>query len=93
MLTAREKNKDIEESYVKKNSIAHYIVSILRPKSFISNLQLAVGTYVYRKTGSRLIIDLLSKIAVCSSYHNLQLYEASTIIDPPKMNIDDNAFV
>lgn len=91
-LLVHEKDKDGTENYVKRDYIAHSIVSILRPKTFISNLQIAVGTYVYRKTGSRLIIDLLSKIGVCSSYHSLQLYEASTIVAPPKMNVDD-AFV
>lgn len=81
-----------ENNFVKRDVISHSLVSALRPKSFTSTLQLAVGTYVYRKTGSKLIVDLLSKLGVSSSYYNIQLYEASSIIDPPKVNID-NAFI
>lgn len=87
-----EKTENIEQNFIKRDYIAHTIVSLLRPKSFISNLQLALGTYVYRKTGSRLIINILSKLGLFSSYHSIQLHEASTIMDPPTMNIDD-AFV
>lgn len=76
-----------------RDSIAHAIVSALRPRAFISNLQLAIGTYIHRKTGSKLVIDLLSKLGLCASYHNLKLFELSTIMDPPKMNVEEDSFV
>lgn len=90
LLTEQIENKN--DNFIKRDCIAHCIVSILRPKSFTSNLQLALGIYIYRKTGSRLIIDLLSKCGVCASYYSIQLYEASAIMDPPNIHIE-NAFV
>ncbi|XP_044591181.1 uncharacterized protein LOC123269507 [Cotesia glomerata] len=84
------KKKDSDSSdFVKRDNIAHAIISSIRPKSFNSHLQLAIGTYIHKKSGSRLIIDLLSKLGVCASYYNIQLFEASTMMDPPKMVIDD----
>ena len=85
-------NEVNDHHYIKRDFLSNFIVSILQPRSYTSNLQLALGIYIYRKTGSRLIIDLLTKLGVCASYHNIQLHEASSIMDPPKMNIDD-AFV
>lgn len=87
-----ENSVNSEKISVKRDCVAHSIVSIIRQKDFSSSLQLAVGTYVYRKTGSRLIIELLSKLGVCASYYSIQLHEASTIMDPPTTNID-KAFV
>lgn len=55
-------------------------------------MQLAIGTYIYRKCGSKLIIDILSKLGTCATYHSVQLHEASTIMDPPKFNLN-NAIV
>ncbi|XP_044760396.1 uncharacterized protein LOC123317849 [Coccinella septempunctata] len=77
---------------VKRDTIAHSIISIVRPKSYISKFQLAVGTYVYRKTGSRLIIDLMSKLGVSATYHNIQIYEASVIMQPAKLITHANSF-
>lgn len=76
-----------------RDSIAHAIVSVLRPRGFISNLQLAIGTYIHRKTGSKLVIDLLCKLGLCASYHNIKLFELSNIMDSPKMNVEENSFV
>lgn len=82
-----------KENCIKRDNIAHSIVSILRPNSFISTLQLALGTYIYRKTGSRLVIDVLSKLGISASYHSIQLHEASTIKDPPEFRITEETFV
>ncbi|XP_034947844.1 uncharacterized protein [Chelonus insularis] len=78
--------------YIKIENLAHSIISALRPKSFISCLQLSIETYIYRKTGSKLAINLLNRLGICSSYHNIQLHEASTIIHPQTTKIE-NAFV
>ena len=59
----------------------------------ISTLRLSLGTYILRKTGSKLVINVLSAVGLLPSYHNLRLYEASTVMDPPKMQVEDDAFV
>lgn len=76
-----------------RDSIAHAIVKAIRPRSFTSNLQLAIGTYIHRKTGSKLVIDLLSRLGLCASYHDIKLFKLSTIMDPSKLNTDEDTFV
>lgn len=66
----------IDDTYIKRDFIALIIISTIGPKAFISTLQLEIETYEYRKTGSRLIIDLLLKFGACTSYHNIHLHEA-----------------
>lgn len=82
-----------EEYSIVRDNIAHAIISAIRPRTFISNLQLALGTYIYRKTGSKLIIDIISKLGMCASYYTIQLYEASTIMNSPGIVLDDDVFV
>ncbi|XP_058806652.1 uncharacterized protein LOC131673029 [Phymastichus coffea] len=92
VLNSKGRMKSVEENQEKIDMIAHSIVTYTRPRAFLSNLQLALGLYVYRKTGSRIVIDLLSKFGVCASYSSIQLYEASTIINSPIHHVD-SAFV
>ncbi|CAD6209972.1 GSCOCG00012775001-RA-CDS, partial [Cotesia congregata] len=92
-LVYSDKSNEEDQNSVKLDTIAHSIISMIRPKSFISNLQLAIATYVHRKTGSKLIIDLLSKLGICATYYSLQLFEASTIKNLPEVIIDDDTFV
>lgn len=88
---------------LKQNYIAHSIICALRPKSFISTLHHAAGLYVNRKSGSKLIVNLLSNLGVCASYYDVALHEISAIkaevttITPPVFaqyvydNADHNA--
>lgn len=57
-----------DSKYIKRDSIVHAIVSSIRPKCLISTLQLAVDTYIYRKSGSKMSINLFAKLGVCVSY-------------------------
>lgn len=93
-ITSNNSNK-IKERHVKVDVIALSIISFLQPPSFTSMLQLSVGTYIFRKTGSRFIIDLLSKLGISSPYYQLRKFEDSVIQNPPKMRIVDgtNVFV
>ncbi|CAH0403847.1 unnamed protein product [Chilo suppressalis] len=76
-------NEDDNETFtsfgVKKDYIAHSIISAIRPKSFISSLLLSTGLYINRKSGSKLIVNLLAKLGVCASYHSVALHELSAI--------------
>ncbi|XP_045475385.1 uncharacterized protein LOC123686399 isoform X2 [Harmonia axyridis] len=89
-LLCKDNSDQYSDNFIVRDSIAHSIVSYLRPKQFISSLQLAVGSYVHRKTGSRLIVDLLSKLGVCASYYHIQLHEACTVINPPALKINSD---
>ncbi|XP_046409257.1 uncharacterized protein LOC124174204 [Ischnura elegans] len=59
----------------KISSIAHAIMSAARPKSFLSPLQLAVGSTFYRKFGSKKIIEICYQLGFSCSYSEVKLYE------------------
>ncbi|KAJ8668754.1 hypothetical protein QAD02_000013 [Eretmocerus hayati] len=87
----RKKNLMEEKDRLRKcNTVAHTIITTLRPKTFISKLHLSTATYIYRKTGSKLIITALSNLGVSATYYSLQLYEASLIMDPPRRIVGQN---
>lgn len=84
---------------VKKNYIAHSIISAVRPKSFVSTFHQATGFYINRKSGSKLMVNLLFNLGVCASYYDVALHEMSAIkaevttITPPVFGqyVYDNA--
>ncbi|XP_043503861.1 uncharacterized protein LOC122525249 [Polistes fuscatus] len=89
---------DEDRYFVQRSAVAHSIVALIRRSGFISHLQLALGIYIHRKCGSKLIdilkkIDILNKLGYCVSYYQLQQYEASIIMDPPKFEREDEVCV
>lgn len=63
--------KESKSLLTKRNSIAHAIITEARPRTFCSPLQLATGTYIHRKSGSRLIVDVLSRLGFCATYNDI----------------------
>lgn len=63
----------------KTTSIAHAIMSAVRPRSFLSPLQVGLSVTLHRKFGSRKVIDICHALGFCASYHEAQLYEASAL--------------
>lgn len=58
-------------------SIAHSIISAVRPRSFISTVLLGLSVSLHRKFGKKNIIDIFNSHGFCASYHETLLYEAS----------------
>lgn len=74
----KHQNEKKNNWYSKKiTTIAHAIMSSARPKSFISPLQLATGATLYRKFGSKNMIELCYKFGFSCSYAKVKLYEIS----------------
>nr|CAH7760350.1 unnamed protein product [Callosobruchus chinensis] len=92
LLLAKSGSEPSDGLNVQRDSTAYTIISALKPKLFISKLRVAIGTYILRKTGSTLIVNLLNKLGASASYCHTQLYEASTIMDPRNMR-KENAFI
>ncbi|GBP42632.1 hypothetical protein EVAR_87183_1 [Eumeta japonica] len=82
----------IENTKIKIDQIGLSIVQAVRPKSFISPLHLATGTYLNRKCDSKTVINMLAKLGVCSSYHSIALHEISAI-KSNVIKIEPSAFV
>lgn len=82
-------------SFVKWNRIcealSHAVISAARPRSFLSPILIGVSTYLYKKFGSRKLINLLSSLGFAASYAETILFEASAIMRP-EGSIDETAF-
>lgn len=91
VLLKGKKNRE-EKLTTKRDSIAHAIISAVRPRSFTSSILLSTGIYLTRKFGSRLIIDVLNSLGFCASYASINLYEASAIMNCEK-SVDESAYV
>lgn len=66
----------------KLQAIAHSLISATRPRSFTSPILLGVGTMLYRKYGSRHLVDVLSAMGFSSSYSEVRKFETSALQQP-----------
>ena len=76
----------------KSVTIQHAIVAAVRPRSFVSPLQVGLGIHLHRKYGSRVLIDMLSNIGLCASYSEVTNYEAS-ITTNAQATVDKGAYI
>lgn len=73
------KTKRVNETKRKCAAIGNVITAILRPKSFISPLLCSLSLFLYRKYGSKHLIDVLASLGFCASYYEAQKLEISAI--------------
>lgn len=60
-------------------SIAHAIIASVRPRSFLSPLQIGVGAFLYKKYASKNLINILSNMGFSASYNEIGIFENSSI--------------
>lgn len=76
-----EGKKGKAEGLSKKcTAISHSIITATRPRSFMSPLQTGLAVYLFRKTGSKNIVDAVSNLGFCASYRDVTLFEASAVL-------------
>lgn len=63
----------------------------MRPRSFFSPLQIGVGTYLYKKFGSKSLINILSAMGFSAPYREVTIFENSCI-HRPESEILENSF-
>ncbi|CAH2218497.1 jg2186 [Pararge aegeria aegeria] len=86
------KNKTSDSNYqTKVTSIAHCIIAATRPRSFISCIQVALGSMLNKKYGSKDLIRILNSLGFCCSYDETQLFESS-LLAHPQQNVYNNAY-
>ncbi|CAK1580968.1 unnamed protein product [Parnassius mnemosyne] len=74
------KKKRSQETVKKKmTTIAHTLIAAIRPRCFISPILSSIALLIYRKYGSKNLVDLLSKLGLSASYYEAQRLELSTI--------------
>ncbi|KAJ8887182.1 hypothetical protein PR048_013397 [Dryococelus australis] len=61
-------------------SIAHSIITSVRPQSVMSPILISLGLLLYKKYCSKNLANILSSLGFCSSYYEVQLLEMSTIL-------------
>lgn len=72
----------------KVTTIGHLILSAMRPRSFISSIQLSVGVYLHRKCELSTLVDVLSRLDLCSTYHNVTMLASFALMyEKPTVNI------
>ena len=59
-------------------------IHAIRPRSFLSQLRIGVGVFLYKKFGCRLLVDVLSSLGVSASYKEIRHYETSAIKQPDR---------
>ena len=72
--------------------MAHAMISGTRPQSFTSSIQLGLGAFLFKKYGSKELIDLLAALGFCSSYQEVKRFEAACLQQSPDRVMND-AFI
>ncbi|KAJ8867215.1 hypothetical protein PR048_031010 [Dryococelus australis] len=87
-----KKDNELPKSLHRKQIIInHSIIAACRSRSFHSTIHIALAVYLYRRYGSRLLIDVFHSMGVCSSYSEAKTYlKCGTVYVRPV--IDDSAF-
>lgn len=78
-MITKDKRGALEQWKKKCTAIAHSIITAVRPRSFFSPLQLGVGTFLYKKFGSKSLINILSAMGFCAPYREITIFENSCI--------------
>ena len=58
-------------------------MSVVRPRSFKSKLQLGLSVFFHRRFGSKLLIQIFSSFGLCASYNDTLMYEAAAVLYHP----------
>lgn len=76
----KHKNPLVEQKLEKRRTfLAHSMITSVKPRSFYSPLLLSIGSWIYKKIGSHTLIQQLSLLGICSSYHYIRILESSSI--------------
>lgn len=49
-------------------------------RAFVSTLLLAVGSFIYPKIGSKTLLNSLSQLGICWTYHDIKTLESSLVM-------------
>lgn len=87
----KNKRVSLQKWQTKCTALPHSIISAVRPRSFLSPLQVGIGAFLYKKFGSKQLINILSSLGFSSSYSESVLFEISAIMRPG-ITIEPDAF-
>lgn len=90
-IVLKHKYSSLKKWKTKCTAFARAIISAVRPRSFLSGLQVGLAAFLYRKFGSRKLLEVLSSLGFSASYSEVGLFEVSAIMRPA-ITIQLNAF-
>ena len=88
----RHKHDKAQSRNRKCMAVEQAIISVSRPRPFVSPLLLSTGLYVHRKYGLKELIDLVSTFGFSETYKAVKKYEYS-ISKHSSPDLDDDKFV
>lgn len=70
-------------------------MAAVRPRSFISRLQLGLSVFFHRRFGSKRLIQLFSSFGLCASYNDTMMYESAAVFnrEPHILSPESGTFV
>ena len=74
-------------------TIAHIIMSCVRPRSFSSPLLLALSVMIHKKFAAKGLIDCLYNIGLCASYSKTVRFETSAVYDPESVRLSPDSYL
>uniref|UniRef100_A0A8D9A1X7 Uncharacterized protein n=1 Tax=Cacopsylla melanoneura TaxID=428564 RepID=A0A8D9A1X7_9HEMI len=77
-----KKKGDFDKWKKKSLALADCLLSAMRPVSYLSPLQVGVSGFLYRKYGSRRLLDVLSSFGYCATYSEATRFEVYSIMHP-----------
>ena len=80
VIILKHKRGPLEKWKKKCVALAHVVISAVRPRSFISSLLTGISAYMYRKFGSKHLVNLLSALGFAAAYNEAALLESSAIL-------------
>lgn len=72
----RSENESVKRKLL---AIAHAIIHVLRPKTFLSCILLALSATLKKNFGSKMLINILNKLGFCASYTETNVFEVSAV--------------
>lgn len=88
IIILKNKKPENHEKYTPKIlSIAHAIISAVRPRSFLSCIQTGLSCFLLKRFGSKDLLNLLSSLGLCASYNEANVFESSCLLNPERENI------
>lgn len=91
-IVLKHKRGSVEKLKKKCVAFSHALISAVRPRSFLSSIMTGISAYLYRKFGSKHLLQVLSAFGFAGSYEDASLLELSTIMRPQNTKQRDDAF-
>lgn len=88
LIKTHKKNQNDEKWDKRVNTIAHCIISSVRPRSFVSHILLGLACQIYKKYGGTDLIESFSYVGLTATYKETQRFEECLMNDLPEYILD-----